>query len=219
MATSQFNPIEYWEHRHRELKDDHRNVGNRGLTSAQNFRMLCNKALRIARELGALNLPHGSSVLDAGCGAGVVANLLADADFDVTGIDCSSTALESARIDSKASFERGELDSFDMGRVYDAVLCLDVLYHVVTDEEWRNSLRNLARHMKFQGHLLIIEYFEKGTQKSADYVCWRSAAQYADVFQTLGLTLVDMRDFLYPATKFNKTLLVVRRAGAAALSG
>jgi SAM-dependent methyltransferase len=76
-----------------------------------------------------LELPRGAKILDVGCGTGRHAVELAKAGYGVTGIDISAGMLAEAR----AAAERAEVElelieadatSFDLGRVFDAAVCL-----------------------------------------------------------------------------------------------
>jgi SAM-dependent methyltransferase len=76
-----------------------------------------------------LELPAGAAILDIGCGTGRHAVELARAGYAVTGIDISAGMLREAR----AAAERGGVElelveadatSFDLGRVFDAAVCL-----------------------------------------------------------------------------------------------
>src|SRR5688572_14844297 len=196
MAT-EFNPIDYWEARHADLKGDHRNVGNKKLSSQENLHRICSKAIRVGHHLGLLGVPSGAHVLDAGCGAGVVSGLLADAGFRVTGVDCSPSAIVAARERVGATFETAALSDFRLARKFAAVLCLDVLYHVVDDAEWERSLANLAAHVDEGGFLVLVEYFEGYGKKSAEHVRWRSERHYADVLHGLGFELLPSVTFSY----------------------
>jgi 2-polyprenyl-3-methyl-5-hydroxy-6-metoxy-1,4-benzoquinol methylase len=209
--STEFDPIAYWEARHAELKDDHRNVGNCGLSSAENFRLICSKAARIAHHLGTLGFPEGAQVLDAGCGAGMVTRLLADGGVRMDGVDCSPTAIEAAKQGGDIDFVCRALSDFHFDSRFDAVLCLDVLFHVVRDDEWRSSLHNLARHVEPGGFLVVIEYFEDYGSKTAKHVRWRNEGAYADMFRELGLESLPIRHFAYPGENRQKTLLTARR--------
>ena len=83
--------------------------------------------------------PEHGRILDAACGAGLIALPLAEAGFDVLGVDLSAGSIEAARSrvpdGGSARFETG--DATDLLAVpgvapetFDAVLLLDMLEHV-----------------------------------------------------------------------------------------
>ena len=69
-------------------------------------------------------LPHGGSVLDAGCGTGEpIARKLAHAGFRVIGFDITPTFLALAREGlPQGEFLAADLRSFDFGRSFDGVI-------------------------------------------------------------------------------------------------
>jgi 2-polyprenyl-6-hydroxyphenyl methylase/3-demethylubiquinone-9 3-methyltransferase len=98
-------------------------------------------------------LPAGNvRVLDIGCGAGFLANHLAQQGFDVTGIDTSEQSLEVARrYDSTGSVDYRSGDAcrleFEDG-TFEVACALDFLEHV---EDPTRVLREASRVLKAQG--------------------------------------------------------------------
>ena len=208
-----FDTKEYWEGRHAELCGDLRNVGNRGLTPEQNARLVTAKAVRVANLLGTLGYGPGTQALDAGCGAGACTRMLADGGFVMAGIDVSPTAIEDGNRDGHATYRCGTLHEFIWGDSFQVVLCLDVLFHVVDDQAWRDSLANLAGHVLPGGHLIIIEFFARYGQPTSPHVRWRSQPMYEERTRELGLQLEQVETFAYPEEGETKTLMVLRRPG------
>ncbi len=56
--------------------------------------------VRLASRLGSGRIPEGSTALDAGCGRGASGVWLAEQGWEVTGVDISEAAIESARTHS-----------------------------------------------------------------------------------------------------------------------
>jgi SAM-dependent methyltransferase len=83
----------------------------------------------VARVVDVLGLPCGASLLDVPCGQGRHAHLLAEAGFDVTGLDYSAALLKVARARGtkpRLRYERGDMRALPpawAGR-FDAVLNL-----------------------------------------------------------------------------------------------
>lgn len=80
-------------------------------------------------------LPAGASVLDAGCGPGLVAEAFLAAGFRVTGVDLSAQMVararaRCARFGDAARFEHGALDSLPAGSLHDAAVSRLVVHHV-----------------------------------------------------------------------------------------
>lgn len=204
------DPIKYWEERHASLQNDNRNVGNRGLTSDQNFDLLVAKAIIVSHTLGNLGVPVGARILDAGCGAGVFTELLQKAGFEMTGIDASSSAIASARKASSSQYEVAPLSQFRADAQFDVVLCLDVLFHVIDDLEWEASLDRLTANVRRGGHFIIIEYFEDYGKRTAPHVKWRNLDAYCAYFERKGLGITALTTFRYPHENKLKTLLATK---------
>ena len=102
------------------------------------------------RKLQQLDLP-GKTLLDVGCGGGLLAEEFARDGFAVTGIDPATNSLEAARkhaadnnleIDYRAG--RGEALPFPDG-AFDIVACCDVLEHV---DDFHRVIGEIARMLK-----------------------------------------------------------------------
>lgn len=85
------------------------------------------------------------SVLEVGCGSGVLAEMLITAGIEYCGFDFSPVAIEKARSrNSKGQFSVA--DATDPGSYppdYDGIVCCEVLEHIEDDlkviERWRNG--------------------------------------------------------------------------------
>ncbi len=124
-GASAFDPLRYWEERHTKFANDHRNVGNITLTSAQNSDLPFSKAITLAHALGRHDMPRGARILDAGCGAGVITELLRLGGFDMSGFDSSRTAIAAAQAASSASCSTAALTEYKTTSPFDAVMCCE----------------------------------------------------------------------------------------------
>ncbi len=113
----------------------------------------------VVRELG---LPAGTTILDAGCGAGAHTIRLARRGFHVRSVDFSSSVLESAAANVRAAglSDRVTLQREDLLHLsfadasFDAVLCWGVLMHV---PEVERAIVELARVVRPGGMLVVSE--------------------------------------------------------------
>lgn len=206
-----FDPIRYWEERHVKFAGDHRNVGNMKLSSTENFGMLVSKSVRLANALGRHGYGAGARVLDAGCGAGVITEFMRLGGFDMSGFDASPTAIAEARRTSPAAYVVAGLSDYSAPAPFDAVMCNDVLFHVVVEEEWRRAVGNLVRAVKPGGLLVIVEAFGEFGTRTPAHVVWREQTAYETVFREEGLVLLEASKFLYAPEGNEKTLLIARR--------
>ncbi|PHP68004.1 hypothetical protein CSC94_04875 [Zhengella mangrovi] len=207
--TDAFNPGDYWEARHAELQGDHRNVGNRGLTSEQNLNLIASKAALVCHRLGALGLKAGASVLDAGCGSGTFTSMLAPIGFQLFGCDISPTAIDAARELGIGEFNVSSLAKVGFDRTFDAVLCLDVLFHVVDDAQWHASVTGLYHATRPGGYFFVVEHFPKPGSKQATHCRWRSLDDYEGALK--GANWIEVLGYQYPQQRVPKTLMIVQR--------
>jgi 2-polyprenyl-6-hydroxyphenyl methylase / 3-demethylubiquinone-9 3-methyltransferase len=106
----------------------------------------------LTRQLGLQ--PEALSVLDVGCGGGILSEEFAKIGCHVTGIDPSVPSLDAARkhaanegLTIEYHHASGESIPFD-ANAFDVVICCDVLEHV---NDLEKTLREVARVLKFGG--------------------------------------------------------------------
>ncbi len=118
---------------------------------------------RLLERVFARFLPRPpASVLDLGCGTGSHAFLLADRGHRVTGIDASPGMLRVARAKARGrrnpTFRRADMRSFDLGRRFDAAICMDGAFtHLLTDRDLVAHLRAVRRHLR-PGGVYVFEF-------------------------------------------------------------
>ena len=95
---------------------------------------------RLLNTLTNQGLRAGDRVLDAGCGTGTLALLLASAGYAVTGMDLSEPMLRAARAKPNAStvtWLQGDVTSFECQDRFSAIVCVaDVLNHLEDGRQW-----------------------------------------------------------------------------------
>lgn len=96
---------------------------------------LVSDAAALSRLVAFAALPPGASVLDAGCGPGVVAEAFLAAGHPLTGIDLSAEMISRARarcarFGERARFERGPVDALPADAAFDAAVSRLVIHHV-----------------------------------------------------------------------------------------
>src|SRR5215470_13010993 len=105
---------------------------------------------RRAGEAGLRPL-HGLSVLDVGCGGGLIAEPLARMGARVTGLDPAVENIEAARRHAAGQglaidYRAGRVEELTAaGWTFDAVVCLEVLEHVPDPGAFLAALANLVR--------------------------------------------------------------------------
>jgi SAM-dependent methyltransferase len=103
-----------------------------------------------------------ATLLDLGCGTGSHAVILADRGYRVTGIDASAAMLRVARAKVRGrrnpSFVRADMRRFDLGRTFDAIVCMDGAYtHLLTERDLLAHLRTVRRHLS-PGGVYVFEF-------------------------------------------------------------
>ena len=98
----------------------------------------------------------GRSVLDVGCGAGLICEPLARLGGEVTGVDAAPENTAAAAAHAEATgldirYLSGELATLDLG-TFDLVTCLEVIEHVADKPAF---LRALVQRMEKDGLLVL----------------------------------------------------------------
>lgn len=107
----------------------------------------------------------GTDVLELGVGTGRVAIALAEAEYNVTGLDLSPAMLERARqkvasvppaVAERLALVQGDMSEFDLGRLFSLILVpFRAFQHLVEPAAQRRALTCMRRHLAPGGHLVI----------------------------------------------------------------
>jgi len=104
------------------------------------------------------------TVLDAGCGTGGHALLLAKRGYEVTGVDASNDMIEIARKKAKESgvdvdFFTADLRELRLNRKFDACICMFAVMNYITEnEDIKEVLSNVRVHLK-RGGLFVFDFW------------------------------------------------------------
>lgn len=206
-------PRRYWERRHRHAGESLEGVGLQGLGPTGNAEDYEEKWRQIRHILKDLAADKSASLLDAGCGIGWFSSRAADMGFNVEGVDFSAEAIRTARqnVGPAVQWHVSELADFQSGRSYEIVMCIDVLFHIVDDRVWDESVRNLGALAS--DYLLIQEELTDQRKPLADFsrthLRRRVKQDYLDALQ--GFELAAHHQYLLPAQETSKDILVFRR--------
>lgn len=212
-ADPPFNPQSYWEDRHDTDRGSLKAVGHRALSEAQNQAQYADKAKRIAALIQRyVPKTQGKTLLDAGCGIGALTQAYLDLGFRAMGADFSTTAIAQARQSVPgAQFVVSSLSSLQLGQQFDVICVIDVLLHVVDENEWRSTLEALVRHLKPAGLLVLLDCLNPGDTNWSKHVNPRPLSQYESVFSQLGWRIVEHDRFVFEHEDGTKDMVAIQR--------
>lgn len=104
----------------------------------------------------------GKDVMDAGSGPGIQVRLMAEHARHVTAVDLEALATTRAQtkdIAHKVDYVQADIATVDLGKQFDVVNCVGVIHH--TDDPGA-TFRNLVRHTKAGGYLIVWAYAREG---------------------------------------------------------
>ena len=192
---SQDDALRYWEERHKS-SSDLRAGGDKGLSDAANELFYALRAGGLLRLIaGRFNLLSPLRILDAGCGRGRFSDLPSRGGFTVTGIDSSSTAIQYCTRNCLGDYVRSTIDSFVANELYDVVYSIDVMFHILDDQTWKNSLLNLCSLVSAGGLLIITDTNLQERWVKGDYIVHRSREEYITVAATTGMRFMDFHPY------------------------
>ncbi len=135
------------------------------------FKDYAAEAADIARLVNSLS-PGAHTILDVACGTGEHARILsADHGYQVDGIDLNDDFLRFARLKNPAGrFVSADMTDFDLGRRYDAVICMfSSIGYVQTLPALERALACFRNHVTVDGIILVEPWFPPGKLTSGHH--------------------------------------------------
>jgi 2-polyprenyl-3-methyl-5-hydroxy-6-metoxy-1,4-benzoquinol methylase len=178
--------LRYWDERHRR-EGDLRSGGHIGWDHATNEAFYIRRGALLLTLIGDRIGPFDAVfALDAGCGKGQFARMLTSCGLLVDGIDTSPEAIKYCQEHGGGVFSLSTLSAFRSPYLYDVVFSIDVLFHILEDEEWESSLRNLASLVHVAGRLIVADEASTTRRQAGNYIVHRPVSAYTDVLGPLG---------------------------------
>jgi len=163
-APRMYSPHLYWEDRARRF------AGERdGLAAVCAYGMpeFYNRAIHLEQRLALepwLQVKAGTRVLDVGCGVGRWSRLLAARGAEVAGVDLSPTMIVQAQqraaaegVADRCRFQVQDLSKLDMGELFDLVLGVTVLQHILDPGALRAAFAAMTAHLAPGGRMVLLE--------------------------------------------------------------
>ncbi|MBW2734699.1 MAG: methyltransferase domain-containing protein [Deltaproteobacteria bacterium] len=191
------DPVGFWDQRHAAF-DPWRSGGDRGLTVAENQEFYARRLGLILDLLGRHTCGERSlRILDAGCGRGHLSAALRSCGHMVDGIDSSISAIEWAQRTHGGNFECVELCDFRPRVLYDVVICMDVLFHLLADTAWRNALSSFAHYTRAEALLILSDSFGDESFVQGNYIVHRDRVAYDDRLRACDFGFVELMPYRF----------------------
>ena len=125
------------------------------------------------------DLKPGMRVLDAGCAKGFLVKDLRDAcpGLEVTGLDISAYAIETAHPDAKPFLVQGSIESMPFDAPFDAVLCLDTV-HNLSRRRAKRALQEIQRLSGGNAYVRVDSY--RTPEQRTVFESWVLTAEFHD---------------------------------------
>lgn len=167
-------------------------------TTAINERAKTKFAHIVIDNLGRLGVDlSASKVLSAGCGTGAVSEVLAEETHSLTGFDFSSAGIRTLRNSNPSGrYIHASLPSIPFkSSKFDIVTAFSVLYHIIDENKWKESIAELSNMMKDDGHLLLrVNWEDKplGSKENYSHFYDRPKESYLKEFNKNSLEIIDI---------------------------
>lgn len=144
---------------------------------------------------------NGGEILDVGAGSGrwirfFLARFepasLMGIDFTQSAVDLLNRRYCTGPI--PASFRVADLTQpeLDLGRKFDLINVMNVLFHIPEPDRFMHAMRNLAAHLAPGGRIVTTEYLPRQTMRT-DWMLVRSRYDFETAATAVGLHIVDIR--------------------------
>ena len=136
-----------------------------------------------------------SDVLDVGSGAGFFVGLyFAKRARSIVGLDIAPVSVRYLR----EKFPSCSFFELDIGteplptdKQFDIINAFDILYHIVQDDEFKNALKSMGKHMRPGGRMFITDALAPALIKTI-HVHYRTAEEYRGLLAQCGIRIVEI---------------------------
>ncbi len=196
VTKKHYDAEQFWADRYRDI--DLTKSGHIDLPVAYNRWLYRRKKERLLQGLRRAGFqPKGQSVLEIATGTGVYVEMWKQLGVArLAGIDISQNATDHLKGRfPEFSFHKRDLSAPELtsvvGKDFDLVTAVDMLYHVVDDNDFAVALDNLAQATKPGGLLAIHDLFLRHGEREFGYIKWRSLDGYVTALQKAGFEVLS----------------------------
>lgn len=182
------DPQAYWEQRHEAFGEATEGSGRLHMSEADNRANYEQKWEHVLAGIELAGIEPGgppADLLDAGCGTGLFTKRFVELGYTVTALDFTQTGIDIAKaaVPGDVTWVVGAIADFDPGRTYAVVACVDVTFHIVDDEVWRATVRNLGRlaaggTLVVQDHLVDVPEPAPDPHAGTVHTRWRTLSDW-----------------------------------------
>jgi hypothetical protein len=105
----------------------------------------------------------------------------------VDGIDGSEHAIALCRERGGGpAYFQSALSAWRSPGLYDVVVSIDVLFHILDDDEWTRTVRNLASLVRLGGKLIVSDWGQDGVRVYGNYQVVRGRQNYVPLLDEQG---------------------------------
>lgn len=193
------NVIEFWDSRHKDLSY-FQSGGDKGLSIGENYEFYIYRLERILYFLRKNFLyKRPLAILDAGCGKGFFTKHLIKCEHFVYSIDSSKEAIEYVIQNINKFSTKTLLHEFETTQLFDSIICIDVLFHIVDYELWQLTIKKFCTSVKIDGLIILTDTLPKNEQSLSDYIVYRSYRDYEREFAKYGFTISEIEAYEFGA--------------------
>lgn len=200
-TMADFDPKAYWEKR-LATTSGLQGVGYLGLGQAFNawmYRVRRRVFMRTVRRH--VDVLSAIDVLDTGSGTGEYLDSWRRLGVrSIEGSDLTRTAVDRLKVAfpgmSITQLDITEPNSLRPAR-YDAISCMDVLFHVVEKDRFAQALRNFSDALRPGGLLFISDNFQHAPSGSETHFVTRGLNEFAEALMASGLEPIDRRPMFH----------------------
>lgn len=135
---------------------------------------------------------HGARACDIGAGTGFYTETLIKKGYRVTSVDISSKAIQKlTHTFPDQNFIEADVAD-ELPGSYDLIVAMDVLFHIVDDEKYRQAIQNISRALVQGGTFIFSDNFPT-TRVAHRHQVSRSESEIMEILRYAGLNVTRRR--------------------------